>query len=225
MQTMLRMVGFGDNAGSGFPTIVAVWDAEGWVKPELIEDTILNQVTLKLIMMPEWMENLQRLEQQIIENLGTNTENMQDIAKALQTSMGRLDIPKIDGIESAVKAFAQGLPILTNSQLEQMQSSLTIISEKFQFDKDLIYDSKKFADALAEKSAEKSAENTQSGITKRHKQILELMKADNLYSTEQIANEIGLKGPRTRQLLNELVDLGYLECLGTTKNRRYAKVR
>jgi predicted HTH transcriptional regulator len=225
MQTMLRMVGFGDNAGSGFPTIVATWDAEGWAKPELIEDTILNQVTLKLIMMPEWMENLQRLEQQIIENLGTNTENMLAIAKALQTSMGRLAIPKIDGIESAVKAFAQGLPILTNSQLEQMQSSLTIISEKFQFDKDLIYDSKKFADALAEKSAEKSAENAQSGITKRHKQILELMKADNLYSTEQIANEIGLKGPRTRQLLNELVDLGYLECFGTTKNRRYAKVR
>ena len=50
MQTMLRMVGFGDNAGSGFPTIVAAWDAEGWVKPELIEDTILNQVTLKLDM-------------------------------------------------------------------------------------------------------------------------------------------------------------------------------
>lgn len=42
MQTMLRMVGFGDNAGSGFPTILAAWDAEGWVKPELIEDTILN---------------------------------------------------------------------------------------------------------------------------------------------------------------------------------------
>jgi len=50
MQTMLRMIGFGDNAGSGFPTIVSAWDAEGWVKPELIEDTILNQVTLKLDM-------------------------------------------------------------------------------------------------------------------------------------------------------------------------------
>ncbi len=53
MQTMLRMVGFGDNAGSGFPTIVAVWDAEGWMKPKLIEDTILNQVTLKLDMVKD----------------------------------------------------------------------------------------------------------------------------------------------------------------------------
>lgn len=29
MQTMLRMVGFGDNAGSGFPTILATWKKEG----------------------------------------------------------------------------------------------------------------------------------------------------------------------------------------------------
>lgn len=36
MQTMLRLVGFGDNAGSGFPTILDVWKSEGWIKPELI---------------------------------------------------------------------------------------------------------------------------------------------------------------------------------------------
>ena len=36
---MLRLVGFGDNAGSGFPTILDVWKSEGWIKPELIEDT------------------------------------------------------------------------------------------------------------------------------------------------------------------------------------------
>ena len=33
---MLRLVGFGDNAGSGFPTILDVWKLEGWIKPELI---------------------------------------------------------------------------------------------------------------------------------------------------------------------------------------------
>ena len=50
MQTMLRLVGFGDNAGSGFPTILSTWEKEGWVKPELMEDTNLNQVTLVLKM-------------------------------------------------------------------------------------------------------------------------------------------------------------------------------
>ena len=53
MQIMLRMVGFGDNAGSGFSSILATWKEEGWVKPELIEDTALNQVTLYLKMIPE----------------------------------------------------------------------------------------------------------------------------------------------------------------------------
>lgn len=53
MQTMLRMVGFGDNAGSGFPTILATWEAEGWIEPKLVEDTRLNQVTLVLQMKKE----------------------------------------------------------------------------------------------------------------------------------------------------------------------------
>ena len=44
------------------------------------------------------------------------------------------------------------------------------------------------------------------------------------YSTEQVAENIGLKGPRTRQLLNELVNMALLVCIGTTKRRRYIKL-
>lgn len=58
MQTMLRLVGFGDNAGSGFPTILDVWKSEGWIKPELIEDTNLDQVTLVMKMEKESDENV-----------------------------------------------------------------------------------------------------------------------------------------------------------------------
>ena len=56
MQTMLRMVGLGDNAGSGFPSILAAWKEEGWVKSELVENTSLNQVTLYLRMIPALSE-------------------------------------------------------------------------------------------------------------------------------------------------------------------------
>lgn len=48
MQTMLRMVGFGDNAGSGIPTILDTWENNGWKLPELVEEFSLNQVTLSL---------------------------------------------------------------------------------------------------------------------------------------------------------------------------------
>lgn len=67
MQTMLRMLGFGDNAGSGFPTILNTWKIEGWVEPELVEDTNLNQVTLVLKMMKAENEN-------VIENVIETSE-------------------------------------------------------------------------------------------------------------------------------------------------------
>lgn len=43
------------------------------------------------------------------------------------------------------------------------------------------------------------------------------------YSIEEIAGAVGVKGPRTRQLLNELVAMGVVECTAATKNRRYIK--
>ena len=139
MQTMLRLVGFGDNAGSGFPTILDVWKSEGWIKPELIEDTNLDQVTLMMKMEKESDD------------------------------------------ESAEKS----------------------------------------AD-----SAEKSADSKMKVIdlSERQRQILTYMDAGVEYSTEQVAEKIGLKGPRTRQLLNELVNMELLACIGTTKRRRYIKV-
>lgn len=53
MQNILRMIGFGDNIGSGFPTILDAWKKENWRKPDLREDVNLHQVDLDL-----WMVSL-----------------------------------------------------------------------------------------------------------------------------------------------------------------------
>lgn len=53
LQTMFRMIGYGDNLGSGFPTILNAWSEENWRKPDLQENEDLNQVELKL-----WMVSL-----------------------------------------------------------------------------------------------------------------------------------------------------------------------
>lgn len=141
MQTMLRMIGFGDNAGSGFPAILSAWKNEGWVMPELKEDTRLNQITLTLKMVPCTAEHF---------------------------------------ISDSIKS--------------------------------------------AEKSAEKSAkEENPMELSKRQKQILSCMQQGKAYSTKEVAQMIGLQGPRTRQLLNELVATGNLSCTAATKNRRYVK--
>ncbi len=50
IQTMFRMIGYGDNIGSGFPTILSAWGGENWRKPDLSFDETLHQVDLKLWM-------------------------------------------------------------------------------------------------------------------------------------------------------------------------------
>ena len=139
MQTMLRLVGFGDNAGSGFPTILDVWKSEGWIKPELIEDTNLDQVTLVMKMEKESDDN--------------------SAEKSAESAENSADLKNREGM----------------------------------------------------------------ALSERHQQILAIMEAGIEYSTEQVAEKIGLKGPRTRQLLNELVNEELLACIGTTKRRRYIK--
>ena len=74
MQLMFRMVGFGDNIGSGIPTILNVWKQADWVEPNLYEDTHLNQVTLTLKTLATWTESVDEL-QDSIEYLPSISEN------------------------------------------------------------------------------------------------------------------------------------------------------
>ena len=48
IQTMLRMIGFGENLGSGFPLILSAWNEKHWLNPELLEQPELMQVKLSL---------------------------------------------------------------------------------------------------------------------------------------------------------------------------------
>ena len=61
-------------------------------------------------------------------------------------------------------------------------------------------------------------------MSERQKQILNFMKDGVEYRAEEIAENIGLKGARTRQLLNQLVEIEKIRCTAATKNRRYIKI-
>ena len=50
MQAMFRMIGFGDNIGSGFPTMLNAWKNENWRQPCLVENQDLHLVELTLTM-------------------------------------------------------------------------------------------------------------------------------------------------------------------------------
>ena len=78
IQTMFRMIGLGDNIGSGFPTILNAWGEEKWRTPDLSENPELHQVDLKLWMislMPvECTEYLQKLFGMAYLHLSSNEQ-------------------------------------------------------------------------------------------------------------------------------------------------------
>lgn len=48
MQNMFRMIGYGENLGSGFPLILNAWNEKHWLKADLLEQPDLMQVKLTL---------------------------------------------------------------------------------------------------------------------------------------------------------------------------------
>ena len=78
IQSMLRMIGYCYNIGSGFPTILSAWGDENWRKPDLSQDEELHQVTLKLWMistMPkECTDHLKKLFGRVYTHLSQNEQ-------------------------------------------------------------------------------------------------------------------------------------------------------
>ena len=241
MQLMLRMVGFGDNAGSGIPTILNTWKEADWVEPSLYEDTHLNQVTLTLKTWATWTESVDELQNSIvylpniseesmtamknalsIYNLGISPEvraNLTQVAIAVSNAMKTVNQLDFSGLYEAVSRFAEVSKMMQPAS-ENARKLAALISDELKIS---IESANKSANS-DEKSANKSADNM-TVLTKRQEQILTIMEEGREYTTEAIAGIIGLKGPRTRQLMNELVELGKVESLGTTKDRRYRKNR
>ena len=240
MQLMLRMIGFGDNAGSGIPTILNAWKNADWVEPNLYEDTNLNQVTLTLKTLATWTESVGELQDSIvylpskseeimtamknalsIYNLGISPEvraNLTQVANAVTNAIKTFNQMDFSGLHEVVSRFAE-ISKMVQPASENTRKLAALISEEL---KTSIESANKSADS-DEKSAnsdKKSADNM-STLSQRQEQILTIMEDGREYTTEAIAAKIGLKGPRTRQLMNELVELGEVESLGTTKDRRY----
>jgi len=74
IQNMLRMIGMGDNIGSGFPTILKAWKEENWRLPALSENADLHLVELKL-----WTVSLMPVEctEYLRHLMGSNYTNLQ----------------------------------------------------------------------------------------------------------------------------------------------------
>ena len=214
------------------------------IKHYLHDATHLNQVTLTLKTLATWTEAVDELQDSIvylpsiskesmtamrnalsIYNLGISPEaraNLTQVANAVSNAMKNVNQLDFSGLYEVVSRFAE-ISKLVQPTSENTRKLAGLISEELRTG---IESANKSADS-DEKSANKSANSDEKSaddtgkLTRRQKQILTIMEDGREYTTETIAAQIELKGPRTRQLMNELVELGKVESLGTTKDRRY----
>ena len=161
-----------------------------------------------------------------IYNLGISPEvraNLTQVANVISTALKNYNKLDLSGLNEFVIRFAE-LSKMMQPISENTRNLAALISEALESSVESANKSaEKSANKSAKKSADKSDENV-GNLTKRQAQILSLMEEGKEYTTESIAAVIELKGPRTRQLMNELVELGKIESIGTTKDRRYKKI-
>ena len=97
MQAMLRMIGYGENLGSGFPLILSAWNEKHWLKPELIELPELMQVKLILHIVNEENEpknepkELSERQLRVLHAISTvNTLTREQISQQLDVALGTI---------------------------------------------------------------------------------------------------------------------------------------
>ena len=80
MQNMFRMIGYGENLGSGFPLILNAWNEKHWMKPELVEQPELMQVKLTLYLenetnqdgVKDGVKELSHIQEKILNEIQKN---------------------------------------------------------------------------------------------------------------------------------------------------------
>lgn len=61
-------------------------------------------------------------------------------------------------------------------------------------------------------------------LTDREKEPLQKMEYGLEYSAKEVRTFLGLKSSRTREILNSLIDKGFIRDISATRNRKFIKV-
>ena len=89
MQNMFRMIGYGENLGSGFPLILNAWNEKHWMKPELVEQPELMQVKLTLYLENETNQDGVKELSDIQESIKRGITNFYQFSRVTDVQEGK----------------------------------------------------------------------------------------------------------------------------------------
>ena len=220
IQNMLRMIGYGDNIGSGYPTILKVWKDENWRKPTLLDRTELRQVDLMMPMislLPESVlhemksyygdqayQALSSKEQMIMAYLW-NGESISNAELQQLLGMNSIEVGKI--LHQMVEKQ------LLNKENKNRWTTYTLLKEDVHSSSDIKSDIKSNI-----KSDIKSDIKRMSSLTVSEKNVLILIKQDENIKYEAICRQLSLGKTTLYKIVRHLKELNIVRREGGRKN-------
>lgn len=104
---MFRMIGYGENIGSVFPSILKVWKEERWAEPELTERQDLNEVHLMLKIALD-TQSSDNMESSSISS-DKSSDNLESSSKSSENGPETVQKPTGNRPETSQKTSQQNL--------------------------------------------------------------------------------------------------------------------
>ena len=206
IQNMLRMIGYGDNIGSGYPTILKTWKEQNWRKPTLLDRTELRQVDLTLPM-------ISLLPKTVLEEMkhyygsaayDLLTANEQQILAYVWNgdSINNIELQQLLGLNSieAGKLLHQMVKKgLMNQNNKNRWTTYTIHKEQVANES-----MEKSMEKSEEKSEEKSKEKSEEKLTPTEIRVVELIQKKSHHTYKTLSQTLGFTESYIYKVLNQL---------------------
>ena len=221
IQNMMRMIGYGDNIGSGYPTILKVWKEENWRKPTLLDRTELRQVDLTLPMISLLPENvLHEMEAHYGEMLFVSLTAEEQIIAAYVwngESVSNAELQQLLGLNSIeVGKILHGMveKQLLNQENKNRWTTYTICKER-------VGDKKgdKKSDKKGDKKSDKKSDKKNAmELTDTEQQILALMRLDASVTYSMLEKKLSLGRTTLFKAISHLKEINVVSREGGRKN-------
>ena len=111
IQNMLRMIGYGENLGSGFPMIVSAWKNAGWGEPVLKNQIDLDEVELSL--------PVQKPREISMNNSNENKRELSDVLKNVLKNVQKENLEKLTERQIDILEFIIQTPTITFKEMSK----------------------------------------------------------------------------------------------------------
>ena len=223
IQNMLRMVGFGDNIGSGYPTILKAWSEQNWRCPTLLDRSELRQVDLTLPMislLPE--QTLLEMQQAIGKNeyarLSANEQltlayvwNGDEISNTILQQL--LSLNSIEAGRLLHNLVDKGL-LTQDSKGRWTTYKVCREKDKGEERKDKGEERKDKSEERKDKSEERKDKRNLLNLSPIETQVLRLIQQDKKVTYESIGKELTIGQTKVYKVLGHLKELNVIERIG-----------